>query len=30
MRRVLRAHVGELALKNADLLGYISADGPGG
>jgi CBS domain-containing protein len=30
MRRVLRARVGELALKNADLLGYISADGPGG
>jgi CBS domain-containing protein len=29
-RALLRDRVGELSQKNADLLGFISADGPGG
>ena len=30
MRALLRDRVGELSQKNADLLSFISADGPGG
>jgi len=30
MRHLLRERVGELSLRNADLVGFISADGPGG
>lgn len=30
MRHLLRDRVGELSLRNADLVGFIAADGPGG
>jgi CBS domain-containing protein len=30
IRHLLRDRVGELSLRNADLVGFISADGPGG
>jgi CBS domain-containing protein len=30
MRHLLRERVGELSLRNADLVGFIAADGPGG
>jgi CBS domain-containing protein len=30
MRHLLRERVGELSMRNGDLVGFISADGPGG